>query len=162
MIKYRLAVALAAAAFAAPAVAQQHDPVAVQNAWARATAPGIHTAAVYLTLTSPSADTLVGISTPAASTAAVHRTIMDGTIMRMRPLAGGLALPAGQPVTLKPGGDHIMLEGLKAPLKRGETVTLHLTFASAPPLDVQAKVEGPGASGPGMPGMSSMPGMKMD
>ena len=73
---------------------------------------------------------------------------MDGAVMRMRGLPGGLALPPGQAVTLKPGGFHIMLEGLNAPLKRGETIPLHLTFAKSAPVDVVATVAGIGASGP--------------
>jgi len=68
-------------------------------------------------------------------------------VMRMRETPG-IVLPGGQAVTLGPGGYHIMLMGLKAPLKEGQTVPLHLTFASGPAVDVAAKVLGPGASGP--------------
>ena len=84
---------------------------------------------------------------------------MDGNVMRMRPVSGGLSLPAGQLVILQPGGYHNMLEGLKAPLKQGQTVPLHLTFATSAPVDVTASVAGIGANGPGSAAGGS--GMKM-
>lgn len=139
--------ALLAAASLSPAAAQSPS-VAVSGAWSRATPGGATTGAAYATLNSPGGDTLTGVSTPVAKSASVHEMTMDGNVMRMRPVPGGLALPPGQAVTLEPGGYHIMLEGLKQPLRQGQTVPLHLTFQHAPPLDVAAAVEGIGASGP--------------
>ena len=124
-------------------------PVLAQRAWARATPPGASTGAVYLTLTSPVADTLVAASSPVAQHTGVHEMRMDGAVMRMRALENGLDLPAGRPVELAPGGYHGMLEGLKAPLLAGQTVPLHLAFRNAPPLDVQAQVRPIGASSAG-------------
>ena len=136
-------------ALAGPALAQP-GPVKAERAWARATAPRAEVGAVYLTLTAPSADRLVSASTPAAAKAEVHEMSMENGVMRMRETPG-LALPAGRPVVLGPGGYHIMLMGLKAPLKQGQTVPLHLTFAAAPPLDIEVPVGGTGASGPPSP-----------
>ena len=153
------------AALAAPAGAQQPAAapagVTVQDAWARATPTGATAGAAYMTLTSPAGDMLTSASTPAARQAAVHEMRMDGSVMRMRAVEGGLVLPPGQPVTLRPGGLHVMLEGLKAPLKQGGTVPLHLTFRTAPPLDLQVPVRAVGAAGPGgtPTGDSAMPGM---
>ena len=65
--------------------------------------------------------------------------------MRMRPLAG-IALEPGKPVTLAPGGYHVMLMGLKAPLKQGDQFPLTLTFERAPPMTVTVNVEALGAS----------------
>ncbi len=149
-----------------PAFAQQAAPVEAQGAWARATPPHASTGAIYLTLTSPAGDKLTGASSPVASTAGVHEMRMDGNIMRMRAIQGGLDLPAGKPVTLAPGGYHIMLEGLKAPLKPGQAVLVRLTFQKAPPLEVEAQVQaigapGPGAAGAGHTGQGAMPGMTM-
>ena len=123
----------------------QPNAVAATAAWSRATPPGAQTAAVYLTLKSAFADKLVAISTPAAKTAQVHSMTMDGNVMRMRDVTN-LDLPAGQPVSLQPGGYHIMLEGLAAPLKRGQTIPLHLTFQKSAPIDVQAVVATMGAT----------------
>ena len=140
-----LPVILAALLLAAPAFAQP-PPVAVTGAWSRATPPGAQVGAVYLSLNSPAADRLVSVSSPVAAQAQVHEMQMDGNVMRMRELPDGLPLPAGQAVTLAPGGLHIMLMGLKAPLQQGQTVPLHLVFQSAPPVDVVATVGSLGAS----------------
>lgn len=142
-----------------PAAAQS-PAVQVSNAWSRATPGGASTAAVYATLNSPAGDTLTGASSPVAKTASVHEMSMDGNVMRMRPVTGGLALPPGQAVTLQPGGYHIMLEGLKVPLKQGQTVPLHLTFSKSAPVDVTATVAAIGASGPAS-GTAGHSGMKM-
>ncbi|MDT7951558.1 MAG: copper chaperone PCu(A)C [Acetobacteraceae bacterium] len=153
---------LVAAMAAGPIVAIAQAPapqVQASNAWSRATPGGASTGAVYLTLSSPAGDTLTGVSSPLAKSASVHEMSMDGNVMRMRPVTGGLPLPAGQPVMLRPGGDHIMLEGLKAPLKQGQSVPLHLTFAKSAPVDATATVAAIGASAPGSAAGGS--GMKM-
>ncbi len=138
----------AALMFLAATTAQaQPAPVRAEGAWARATPPRAEAGAVYLTLVAPVADQLMAVSSPAAATAVVHEMAMDAGVMRMREVAS-LALPAGQSVALKPGGFHVMLMGLKAPLREGQSVPLRLTFASAPPLDVVAVVGPIGASGP--------------
>jgi copper(I)-binding protein len=69
---------------------------------------------------------------------------MDGSIMRMRQLPG-IDLPAGGAVALQPGGNHIMLIGLKAPLKEGDKFPLTLTFAKSGKVEVEVIVEKPGA-----------------
>ncbi len=136
--------ALAMLAFAAPAAAQQ--TVIVTNAWSRATPPGAATAAAYMTLTSPTGDRLIGIATPAAKDAQVHEMTMNGGVMRMREITRGLELPPGKPVTLAPGGNHVMLVGLAAPLKQGQTLPLDLTFERAGKIHVDATIAGLGAT----------------
>ncbi len=132
---------LAAAAFvaAAPALAQ----VSVDGAWLRETAPGARTGAGYgLVVNAGSAeDRLLGGSTPVAARLEVHSMTMDGGIMRMRPVTGGLAIPAGGRVALKPGGYHLMLIGLKQPLRRGTMVPVTLDFARAGLLKLSLRVE---------------------
>ena len=132
---------LPAAALAQPA------PVQATGAWVRATAPHQDEAAAYMTLTSPAADRLTSVATPQAGMAMLHTTAHDAGVMRMRD-ADGIDLPAGQPVALSPGGTHVMLGGLQAPLKAGQTVVLSLGFAHAPPLEVRAAVLPIGARGP--------------
>ena len=118
--------------------------------WARATAGGQTTGAAYVTLSSRTGDKLVGASTPAATTAAVHENAMDGTIMRMRAVPA-LDLPAGAVVAMKPGGYHIMLMNLHAPLVAGQSFPLHLVFANGATADVTVPVEKLGAAGPSNP-----------
>jgi len=72
---------------------------------------------------------------------------MSGMVMKMRPLTS-LDIPAIQPVTLKPGGEHIMLMGLNRPLREGQSFPLTLTFEKAGAREVAVAVEKPGAAGP--------------
>jgi len=128
--------------------------IQIKDAWARATPGGAQTAAVYVTLESAAGDRLVGVATPAATEAQLHSMSMDNGVMKMRQV-DGIDLPAGQTVTLKPGGYHIMLVGLAQPLKEGQTFALTLTFEKAGKQDVTATVQKIGAMGPGdMPGMN--------
>ena len=120
----------------------------VNNAWARATAGKADTGVAYVAIQSPTTDRLVSLSTPAAKKAELHTMSMQGMVMKMRPLSG-LDIPAGQPVTLKPGGDHIMLMGLDQPLRPGETFPLTLGFEKAGPRTVTVTVEKAGARGSG-------------
>jgi periplasmic copper chaperone A len=131
---------------AGAALAQPAGPE-VSNAWARATAPGAQDGVAYLTIQSPTADRLVGASTPVAKKAELHTMSMQGMVMKMRPMAG-LDIPAGQAITLKPGGQHVMLMGLNQPLREGQSFPLTLDFAKAGPRTVTVAVEKPGATGP--------------
>lgn len=106
----------------APAVA-----IKVEGAWARASVPGQKGSGAFMKLTAPQGARLVGASSPAAGVAEVHEMKLDGDVMRMRAVPV-LDLPAGQPVELKPGGYHVMLLDLKAPLVKDGTVPLTLTF----------------------------------
>ena len=96
---------------------------------------------------SPTADRLVSASTPVAKKAELHTMSMQGMVMKMRPISG-LDIPAGQPVSLKPGGEHIMLMGLNQPLREGQSFPLTLDFEKAGPRTVTVTVEKAGAKGP--------------
>jgi len=126
----RLLALTAAAALAAPAVAKA--PALHVSGWARATVAAQSGSAAYLTIhnTGPGADRLLAISTPAATSASIHSTSMAGGVMRMRS-AGAQAIPAGGTLQMKPGGVHVMLMGLKAPLKTGQRLPLTLRFQRA-------------------------------
>ena len=152
-----LANAFAATLLIAGAAAAQTGQVEVNNAWARATPGKAENGAAYLTIVSPVADRLTAISTPEAKAAELHNMTMEGGVMKMRPLPGGIDLPAGQPVTLKPGGTHIMLMGLKEPLKQGERFPLTLSFEKAGTKEVTVAIEGPGAMAPRADGTGNAP-----
>ena len=120
-MRMMLAAALAATTLAAlPA----HAQTIVANPWVRATSAPQQPAGGYLTITSARGGKLVEVSSPAGMTE-MHEMAMDGSVMRMRRVSA-IELPAGKPVELKPGGLHLMLMGLKAPLKAGETVAFTL------------------------------------
>lgn len=142
-----LALILGAAACSqpAPAPAAPEGAAVVQaaDAWCRPSPKGARVGACYLTLTAGQDDRFTAFATPAAATPEIHTMSTEGGVMRMRQLAEGLPLPAGQSVMLKPGADHLMLIDLAAPLVEGEQVTLNLTFETAPALSVQAVVRAP-------------------
>ncbi len=103
----------------------------VQNAWARATVQGQMASGAFMTLTSKDGAKLVAVSTPVAGMAAVHEMKMEGDVMKMHAIEGGLDLPAGKPVELKAGGLHVMLMDLKLPLQKDTTIPLTLVFKDA-------------------------------
>jgi copper(I)-binding protein len=104
------------------------EGVEIQGAWARATVPGQKATGAFMRLTSITGSRLVSVSTPVAGVAEVHEMKMDGEVMKMRAVDGGLELPAGKAVELKPGGYHVMLMDLKLPLQKDTTIPLTLTF----------------------------------
>jgi len=121
---------------AAPAWAQ----IKVEDAWSRATPPGAKIAAGYLTVRNAgAADRLVSASSPAAERVETHVTIREGDISRMREVKG-YEVPARGALELKPGGSHLMLVNIKAPLKEGMTVPLTLKFEKAGEIKTQLQV----------------------
>lgn len=114
---------------AAGAVSAQ--TVDVKDAWARASVPGQTATGAFMTLTAKDGATLVSVATPAAGVAEIHEMTMDGDVMKMRALQGGLDLPAGKAVALKPGAYHVMLMDLKQPLVKGSTIAMTLVFKDA-------------------------------
>ena len=113
---------------ATPAMAQ----VTVTDAWTRATAPGAKIAAGYMTIKNAgkTADKLVSASSPAAEKVETHVTVKEGDIFRMREVKG-YDIPAGGSFELRPGGAHLMLVNVKAPLKEGDKVPMTLRFERA-------------------------------
>jgi periplasmic copper chaperone A len=137
-----------------PASALGHDyklgALEIGQPWARATAPTAPAGGGYLTITNrgTTPDRLVSTSSPAADKVQIHEMKMDGNIMRMREVEHGLDIAPGATVTLAPGSLHLMMMGLKGPLKQGTRVPLTLTFEKAGTIDVELAVEGMGASHP--------------
>ena len=111
------------------ACGQQKSPqIELQNAWARPTA-GQAPAAVYVTIENKSAsdDRLTGAFSDRAAMAMVHQNELVDGVSRMR-MAGEINIPAGERIEMAPGGTHVMLEGLRAPLKTGDRFDLVLRF----------------------------------
>lgn len=101
--------------------------VVVKDAWIRATVPQQKTGGVFLQIESSSDARLVDAHSDAAASAELHEMKLDNNIMRMRAI-DQLALPAGKAVTLKPGGYHLMLMGLKNQVKVGDVIPLTLVI----------------------------------
>jgi len=116
--------ALAAALAAAPAALAQ---VAVTDPWVRGTVESQKATGAFMQLKSASDVSLVGASSPVAGVVEIHEMKMDAGVMRMSAISA-LPLPAGKTVEFKPGGYHVMLMALKAPLKEGDAVPVTLKF----------------------------------
>jgi copper(I)-binding protein len=133
----RMAVLTCTAALLSQTAAAQ--TVVVQDAWARATVQGQKATGAFMRLTSANGARLVSVSTPIAGVAEVHEMRMEGDIMKMAAVPGGLDLPAGKTVELKPGSYHLMLMDLKLPLKKDSSIPMTLVFVDAK--GVQSKTE---------------------
>ena len=103
---------------------------------------GAPVAGGYMLVTNGGAedDALVAVAVEAASEVEIHEMRMDGDVMRMREVEGGLVIPAGQSVSLQPGGYHLMLMGPE-PLAEGDTHEVTLTFERAGAVTVAFAVE---------------------
>lgn len=148
-------------AHAANAADAAKAAIEVEKPWARASSG--RSAATYFTVINKgaSADRLLGASTPVAGEAALHESKMVNGVMEMRPL-GPVTLAPGQSLTLKPGGDHLMLTHLKGALKAGQSFPLTLNFEKAGSVTVTVPVAKAGAMSPAAGQGHAMPGMKMD
>jgi copper(I)-binding protein len=126
-IKHLIAAALSTMC-AVSAFAQN---VTVTDAWARATVQGQKATVAFMKITAKDSAKLVGVSSPVAGVVEIHEMKMDKDVMKMSALPNGLELPAGKAVELKPGGYHVMLMDLKAPLAKDTTIPLTLTVQDA-------------------------------
>jgi copper(I)-binding protein len=126
------------------ACGQQGSPdIALEEAWARPTV-GVAPGAVYVTIDNQggSPDRLIGASTDNAAMAMVHQNEVVNGVARMR-MAGEINIPAGDRIEMVPGGTHIMLEGLRAPLKTGDRFDLVLKFRESGDKTVKVTVTQP-------------------
>lgn len=136
------ATALTLAAILALAPGVRASDIMVMGAFARASAVSTAKAGTaYLTLMNHGAepDRLLSMSSDVADKAQLHETIQENGIAKMRAVES-LDLPAGATVELKPGGLHVMMTGLKAPLAEGGSFTLRLTFEKAGEVEVKVPV----------------------
>jgi copper(I)-binding protein len=152
MTTRRTLLAAAAAALAAPP-ARAHDytagDLAIGHPWTRAAGANANGAAfMRLHNTGAQPDRLVSASTPIARVVELHTMIREGDVMRMRPVTD-IAVAPGQTVELRPGGFHVMLIGLTAPMPQGGRVPLTLRFERAGEVQVELTVEAAGARGAG-------------
>ena len=136
---------LAACSEPAPSPAQV-SILEFRDAWARATARGQSSGAIYFTIVNrgDADDRLLSVTAARAGTAMVHATeTLDG-VARMR-MVGTLPIPAKATVALAPGGTHVMLDGMTAPLVVGERIEVTLRFEKAGTKTVLVNVDSPAA-----------------
>jgi copper(I)-binding protein len=159
-MKFARSAAVAVAMLAAAPLAAAHaaDIEAIRP-WSRPAASGGNGAGYVTLVNHGKADALVAVDMPDAQKVEMHASSMAGGIMKMTPDAR-TPIPAKGQVSFAPGGRHLMLIGLKRPLKVGDRVAATLKFASGATLKVGFVVQAqpPVASGQAS-GMSHMPGM---
>ncbi len=128
--------------FAVPVVAlAAQNGIDIEDAWSRVAMQG-GTGVVYLTITDiGTPDRLVSITAPVATTAELHESFSEQGVSKMRAVTG-LAVAPGKPTMLAPGGYHIMLMGLKQPLKEGDSFPVTLSFEHSGPITATVAVRG--------------------
>jgi copper(I)-binding protein len=116
--------------------------IVTSDAWGRSSPKMAMAGAVYVVLKNKGseADRLIAVSSAAAKTVEIHESYMENGVMGMRPLEGGLEIPAGETVELKPGGYHIMLIDLVEPLQVGAKITVTLQFEKSGELVLEAEI----------------------
>jgi periplasmic copper chaperone A len=140
-------------AAAAEAADYSIGPMHIAQPWARATPKGASSGAGYLTVTNSGTtpDRLTCASTEAAAKCQIHSMTMEGGVMKMRPVEGGLEVKPGETVALKPSSLHVMFVDLKHPLEQGKTVEATLKFEKAGTVAVEFPIVAIGAAAPGIP-----------
>jgi copper(I)-binding protein len=161
-IAFMIIAALCAALATSPALAHDYTvgSLKIGHPWARATPKGASVGGGYMKITNSGTapDRLVGGSSDISNSFEIHEMKMEGGVMKMRPVAGGLEIKPGETVTLDPSGYHVMLVDLKKQLMQGERFKATLQFAQAGKVDVDFKVEGIGAQTGGGDHDHAMPG----
>jgi len=124
--------------------------LSIDKPWARASIGQGKNAVAYLTVINhgKTADRMLAVTTPVARKAGLHTHLMEGGMMKMRPVAA-IEIKGGASMVLKPGGLHVMLMGLKAPLKAGATFPMTFTFEQAGSIEVEVHVTTATAMGAG-------------
>ena len=153
MKSFALVLGLFILSFNVPALAQdtedqptQNKALHIEDGYAYATTSVQKNGAVFLTITnvSDSPAKIISASSDVAQTIELHTHIMDGDVMMMREVEG-YDIPAGQTVTLKPTGHHIMLMGLNHPLKTGDRFPVTLVSEHNGEMSVDITIKNPGA-----------------
>ncbi len=130
----------------------------ISQPWSRATPKGAAAGAGYMTLTNngTARDKVSCVADDASAQCQIHTMTMEGGVMKMRPVEGGLEIKPGETVSLKPGGNHMMFLSLKRPLEQGGTVKATLKFEHAGSIEVDYPVLAIGAPAPSASAGGSM------
>lgn len=125
-------------------------PLVIEAPWTRATPGGSRVAGGFMTIrnTGGTPDRLIGGTFPGAPRVEVHEMAMTDGMMRMRELRGGLEIPAGGSVQLRPGGYHMMFMELGEPVRTGAPLRGTLVFEKAGTVEIAYDVAPVGAPGP--------------
>lgn len=121
----------------------------IGHPFARATPPKARVAGGYLTITNngTESDRIIGATTSFAERVEIHKMEVVNDIMKMSPVPGGLEIPPGETVVLKPGSFHLMFMSINTPLKEGDVQKVTLEFEKSGKVEIELNVEGFNAGG---------------
>ena len=121
---------------------QQLAGLQVEQPWSRALPPTAHTGATFVNIhnSSTKADRLISAYSPMAEKTELHNHIHQDGLMKMVEVEA-IEVPANGTLELKPGSYHVMLIGLKQPLKEGEHFPIRLDFEQAGSIDLEVVVK---------------------
>ncbi len=149
MIRFRLFLAammvVATSALAATAHHYTVGQIEISHPFTRAMIPGAKVGGGFMTITNNGSedDRLISATSPAAPMVQLHQMSMEGDVMKMSQIEGGIVIPAGQTVKLEPGKLHVMFMKVSTPFKEGETVKATLVFEKAGSVEVEFKIGPP-------------------
>ncbi len=114
----------------------------IDHPWSRELPPNAAAGGAYFVVHNhgKTADRLVGVQTPQAAKAEMHTMVQLGEVMKMQQL-DSVGIPADGEAVFAPGGNHIMLFGLKKPLVAGERFPMTLQFEHAGKVEIEVQVE---------------------
>lgn len=137
----RFSLILAGLTLSTAALAGSADQVEVREPYVRLAPPNSMATGAFMVIHNKGAAAvrLVKADNPASKVTELHTHINDNGVMKMRPVPA-IDVPAGGNAELKPGGLHVMLIDLKAPMKEGDSVPLTLTFEDGSTKKVDAPV----------------------
>jgi periplasmic copper chaperone A len=124
--------------------------IVITEPWARATPKGASTGAAYMTITNTGSapDRVSCVSSDVSAECQIHIMTMENSMMKMRPVEGGIEIKPGETARFEPSSLHLMLVNLKHPLDQGKTVKATLKFENAGTVDIEYPVAAIGAAAP--------------
>lgn len=136
------------------------SPLTIENAWVKTADSGMTAVFGQLRNTGGSSITVISAATSASPRTELHEVVMVGGAMQMRPKKGGFVIRPGATYPLAPGGNHIMVIGLKAPIRPGDKIDVKLSLADGSSVKFSALAKSSsGGKENYAPGQSPMPKM---
>jgi copper(I)-binding protein len=120
--------------------------IQIEEAWGRPSPMDATLGAIYMKISNTGSqdDSLLSASSPACGVIELHETIMEGDVMKMRPVPdGAIAIPAGEVVELKTGGLHLMCIDKQQDFAVGSKIALTLNFEVAGAMELDVEVKNP-------------------
>ena len=141
------ATALTLASLSATAADYTAGDLSLSKTWTRATPPKAKAGGGFVEIVNSGSqdDRLISATSDVAKNVELHEMAVTDGVMKMREMEDGIEIPAGETVTLKPGGLHIMFMGLNEPFEEGTTVPVVLTFEKAGDVEIELDVAKMGA-----------------